>query len=224
VSWKRELERVPALAGLPAAELLDRGQVRHWIRGDILWAKGDAGAEFAFVLRGRVELRLADIDESETVLDVVGPGELICAPVPCLRMSHCCRAIALERTSSFSLPRDALVGADDPRVDALVRAIANRHVGICQRLRDTLGRSAFDRVTATLRRLCDESDARVRSDGRVQLGAIRRVTLAGLTGLRTETVSRVLSDLKRKGLVELEGSHLVVDPSGLQLSDANRSD
>ena len=33
-----------------------------------------------------------------------------------------------------------------------------------------------------------------------------------------------LSDLKRKGLVELEGSHLVVDPRGLQLSDANRTD
>jgi CRP-like cAMP-binding protein len=156
-----------------------------------------------FLLRsGLVKVRCFDLDGQETVLAVLGAGE-VCGEMAVLNpqglrtadvvsLTPC--GVAILRSAPFA----ALLRSDPRLALALARLQAKRLQALNTRLRQR-GGDATLRLLATLMELARHSAVgAVATD---PIPPLPQRELASLAGLARETASRTLSHLRRRGLV-----------------------
>ena len=104
--------RIPFLAALSAADReprRTRARERRISRAEEVWQLGAVADEFVFVLRGRVKLVTSNADGHDAIVDLRGPGQLLCSGAACVRGPYCCTAVA-----HASAP-DPVEACPDPR-------------------------------------------------------------------------------------------------------------
>lgn len=169
------------------------------------------------VMHGRVQLSRLTEDGRETVIHVIGPGELLA-----------CAALFLDR----AYPATARVISPDARLlvldgtvflDKLSRrsdlsfrvigALSMRISKLTGRIESRATESAEQRVALWL---LDQLDV-PRSDNRVILKSTKK-SLAEDLGMTPETLSRVLAKFRRSGIIEVNRREIVV----LSISDLKK--
>ena len=170
--------------------------------------EGDAASRVYEVIEGAVMLYKLLPDGRRQVVDVLGPNDVFGLP---RGSTHDCNAETLTKTVLRVFDRK----------DAETRIEVQNHISRClmaqvEKLHDhavLLGRkSAFERVASFLFRCipdcsgtkCDGSGSHRGAAQNVIVLTMTRQEIADYLGLTIETVSRVISDFKRKGLIALE--------------------
>ena len=178
----------------------------------LLW-EGDSSTLVANVIEGTFKLSTATGDGREQIVGVAYPADFIGRPFG-PRTPHSVTALTDARLCLY--PRGAF--------DGFARAHAPLEHRLLQRTLDDLdrsrawmlllGRKSARAKVATF--LLDMRD-RLRADaeGVIQL-PLSRQQIADILGLTIETVSRQLSELKRRGVIALAGRR------GVRVSDADR--
>lgn len=205
----RVLARVPFFSGLSREQLagIDRRMVSlSWAQGDALYLGGDA-AEHLFVLaEGRVKLAQPTLTGQEIVVDLVGPGDLFGAMSSLGEPVHAETAWALTTVCALRINPDAfreiLVG--QPKValrvlDDVAQRLARTRTDVSQHSAGTVRQ----RVATALLRLADKFGVPNEGDvGTLLQVPLSRADLAGITGSTAESVSRVMSQLRREGVID----------------------
>lgn len=214
------LRRVPLFAALDDRELalVDRRfHERGYAAGETIYYTGEPATTLYVVAAGKVKL-LRHAPRQDVLLDFVAPGELLgglpvmgdrAYPDTAQAQTDCCLLEVLA--GDFQ----AILDAHPPVTRALLGAVSERLLAAQATIGQISAYPVESRVAATLLALARRFGAAEGAAERIEL-PLSRQDLADMTGATVETVSRVISQLRRQGLVRSgRGWVALLDREGL---------
>lgn len=187
-------------------------------KGQVLFNEGDRGERLYIITDGKMKLGHTSSDGRESLLAVLGPGELLGElslfdPGP-----RTATATALTETSLMGLGHSALRPwlTGRPEVaEALLQALAQRLRRTNEQMADLVFSDVPGRVAKTLLEL-GEKFGRPLPDGIHVTHDMTQEELAQLVGASRETVNKALADFAARGWIRLESrSVILIDPERL---------
>lgn len=200
------------------AQLAEAGLAGRIDKGETIYEQGAPGESLAVILSGKVKIARIGASGRETVINFLGPGDLV-GEIACLDGGErTARAVMLERGRIFVIRRDALMPALAESPDALMEVLGV----LCEKLRatseivETHQRQMAARLAAGLLRLVDLQGKRTARGVELALGA-NQEELGSYLGLSRANTSREIARLARAGLLSHESRCLLVhDVEALQ--------
>jgi CRP/FNR family cyclic AMP-dependent transcriptional regulator len=188
-------------------------------RGEILFAEGQAPRGVFVISKGRVKLSASSSDGKSLIIRMADPREVVGLPGTISGKHHEMTAEAFERVQASFVPRKPFRdfvrahGEVGLRVAEILSDIYHatyrevRYLGLSGSAEEKLARFLLD-LTADR----DHDDGHARATL-----TLTHEEIAGMVGTSRETVSRLFAEFKRKRLVEVYGSNLVIaNRAGLQ--------
>lgn len=217
MSFAEAAERVPFLRALSAPDLerlRPYAQSRRLTRNQRVWTEGDDTSEFAFVADGRVKLVKTSESGREVILELCGPGELLCASAVCSFAPYCCGAVTMEDgVEVLILPRRdvlELLERSPAAVRAFVREVTGRGMSLCHRVEQLASGQVERRIATLLLRLADQVGVPRDGEGTWLPLQLSRQDLADLCGTTIETAIRVMTRLGREAVVRAAARGLII--------------
>ena len=204
----RVLARAPYFTELSEAELdaIDRRmRAISWPAGSQLYQAGQPADALYVVAEGRVKISQTTAAGTETVTDILVPGELFGAMSTIGEPYHLQSAAALVGSCTLRIEQDDFreVLAEDPRIglrvlDDVAGRLARAHSDIGGQTTDTVPQ----RVATALLRLAEKLGEDRGAEGVLLDVPLSRADLAGLARSTPESVSRVMSRWKSEGVID----------------------
>jgi len=213
----RELLRtVPIFSELGPADLdkLVRLAARkRYPKDGVVFFENEAGDTLFMVADGRIKVTILGDDGREVILSVLGAGEFFGDMSLLDNEPRSATAIAAEDSELLSLSRvdfEGLMKENPGIMHTLIRVLTSRlrhanHQISTLALLDVYGRVA--RVIVDLAR----DDGRRLKDGRIAFQRPTHQEIANRIGTTRETVTRMLKDLQRQGMIKVSGKEIVVE-------------
>jgi CRP/FNR family cyclic AMP-dependent transcriptional regulator len=206
-----------AFAGADQTTLLSLSQacsVRQMARGSTLASEGGVINHAFLVLRGRVRAVRRGESGREITLEVFRPGDLMGDALLAPDQPITTEWEAVEQTAVLVIPREAVL-AHLRLLPELPMTLGNMLVRRLNRSKDMAVALALsdveDRVIGALRSLArQEGEGQEVPDGLLIRHRPTQQELANRIGACRETVSRIVSDLTRRGLVTPQGRALLL--------------
>jgi CRP/FNR family cyclic AMP-dependent transcriptional regulator len=214
---KELLRTVPIFSELSDADIASLARLasrRRYPKDTVVFFENEEGDFFFMIVEGRIKVTILGDDGREVILSILGAGDFFGEMALLDNEPRSATAIAVEDSELVSLHRHDFqsVLADNRSImSALIKILAARirkanHQISTLALLDVYGRVA--RVIVDMAR----DEGRRLKDGRI---AFRRAThqeIANRIGTTRETVTRMLKDLERQGMLHIEGKEIVVQP------------
>lgn len=200
-----------AAAGEAAmARLLRPSFTQQLPRGTVLFDQHELPGFLHLLLSGSVGLQARDEAGAETLVEILGAGELFLAPAAILDLPYLASGIALTDVRVLMIPAETFREgiAQDPALSrAAVELLARHWRLMVDQVVDLKLRSAERRVARFLaRRVPEEAGA-----GTAELPEPRGAIAARL-GMTPETLSRTLNALEARGVIRMSAKQAdVVD-------------
>lgn len=202
------LARAPYFRGL-SEEALDgidgRMHTSSWGAEQRIYRAGDPADALYVVAEGRIKLAQTTPNGTETVTDILVPGELFGAMGTLGEPAHRQTASALVGSCTLQIDQEAFrsVLLEHPVValrvlDDVAARLTRAHADIGGQTTDTVPQ----RVATVLLRLADKLGEDRGQRGVLLEVPLSRTDLAGLARSTPESVSRVMSRWKREGVVD----------------------
>jgi CRP/FNR family transcriptional regulator len=202
-------------AGLSQATLQELNRIKHtssFPEGAVVLMEGQAARGVYIVCQGRVKLMTTNADGKTMIVKIAQPGEVLGLQSVVAGNPYELTAETLQPSQLAYIGSDQFLRFVKTHGDACLRATQHlsqdcqsaydviRSIGLCHSVPGKLAR--------LLLHWC--------ADGQVSGGMVRmkmsltHEELAQLIGSSRETVTRILGDFKRRGVVELHGATLLV--------------
>jgi CRP-like cAMP-binding protein len=199
-------------------DIVRRGSIVRHAKGETIYSQGSPGDSLIVLLAGSVKITNVTADAREVVLGFVKPGALIGEIAVLDGSPRSADVVALEATESFIVYRRDLMPVLRSSVEAMFALVD----GLCAMIRSTnalvesYAMHTSARGAACLTQLAAQHGRETAGGVMIDLKITQR-DLGNYLGLTRETVSRMLSEFKEAGLVELKGNSIVIlDADGLQ--------
>jgi len=195
------------------ARLAERGTVRRYRHGSYLFHEGDTSPEVFFLLDGRVEISSDTAGGRRQLHTTIEHpqffGELGALGV----MPRTASAFALEDSAVWVATSEVFLAFLEEEVSAaraVFRALARQVQAHEAFVEDLLYLDLKGRVAKRLLQLVSPSLDELPEDGVTLPSIVTHADLASLCGGSRENVTRILSELQRRGLVERDGRRFVL--------------
>ncbi len=215
---ERELLRtVPIFAELSDDDVASLARLtarKRYPKDTVVFFENEEGDTFFMILEGRIKVTILGDDGREIILSVLSPGDFFGEMALLDNEPRSATAIAVEETELLSLQRTDFQSAlQDNRsiVGALMKVLTTRLRRANHQISTLALLDVYGRVARVIVDMAREEGKRLK-DGRI---AFRRAThqeIANRIGTTRETVTRMLKDLERQGLIHVEGKEIVVQP------------
>ena len=186
------------------AELLALAQRRRYSRGDALFTEGDRSVWTGLICRGRVKLGSVDLDGRETVLAVLGSGELLGELAAVDGEPRGATATALDDVELAIVQADEFAEFLRAHGDvglAVLRAVSQRLRQSSRRQADLGVVDTGVRVARVLVELAERFGDGDAAAVRVSL-PLTQAELASWVGASRETTVRALRRLREQGVID----------------------
>lgn len=193
-------------------------QKRRAVRpGEHLFLTGDAFASIYAVKSGSFKTFTFADDGAEHVTGLYLPGELFGMEAISSR-THCCSAVALERSAVCEIPFDRLEELGN-RIPSLMRhmvRIMSKEIQRDKRVMQISKSGAESRLAAFLLSVAERYHERGFSRNEYYL-SMSRIDIGNYLGLADETVSRLFTRFKEDALISVDRRHVkLIDIPRLQ--------
>ena len=202
------LDRSPYFHDL-GAEALDRIDRRMrtstWAAEEVIYRAGEPAGTLYVVADGRVRISQLTAAGTQTVTDILGPGDMFGAMSSLGEPHHLQTATALVGSCTLRIGQEAFreVMVENPTVglrvvDDLAARLSRAETDIGGQVTDTVEQ----RVARALLRLADKLGKDRGAQGLLLEVPLSRADLAGLARSTPESVSRVMSRWKKAGIID----------------------
>ena len=209
------LSQSPLFASLEpsaAASLISSLSERRVAKGEILFHEGEPGDHLYVILDGKVKLGRASADGRESLMAILGPGEMfgelsLFDPGP-----RAATATALTEAQVYRLGNAELMPwlATRPEVAAaLLQALARRLRRTNEAMADLVFSDVPGRVAKALMDL-GEKFGTMTANGLQVTHDMTQEELAQLVGASRETVNKALADFAQRGWIQLESRQVLI--------------
>lgn len=210
----------PFFEGLPEAAIekaIAHVVMRSHPANQVILLENDWGSSVYFILTGWVKIRTYNLDGKEVTLNILGTGELFGEMASLDEVPRSTDVITLAPTAIGNMPAQdfvQLLNAEPQAGIRLAQLMARRLRQVNRRLR--LRESDSTSRVADILLFLAEGQGR-RSTRGIDIPNLPHRELSSLSGLARETVTRVLSKLEKKGLIERDRDTLCIpDPHALE--------
>ena len=184
--------------------------VRNHPQNQVILLENDWGSSVYFILEGWVKIRTYNLDGKEITLNVLGKGELFGEMAPLDEVPRSTDVLTLVPTVIGNMPANDFVQLLNTEPTAGIRlaqlmARRLRQVNRRLRLRES---DSVSRVADILLFLA-EGQGKPGDQG-IEIPNLPHRELSSLSGLARETVTRVLSKLEKKGLIQRDRDTLCI--------------
>ena len=177
----------------------------------VLFMEGQPSPGVMVIVSGRVRLATASADGRSIVVRVAGPGEVLGLSATVVGRPCELTAETLEPSHIKIIAREGFrqwLRAHPELAFQIAQELAEEYNSTCQQLRTMLlSHTATQRLARTLLQFVRNAGSG--KEARVQL-TMTHQQIAEMIGSSRETVTRLLTSFRQKGLIELENSTLVV--------------
>jgi CRP-like cAMP-binding protein len=212
---KKLLKQIPIFADLADEEIEMLGQVAkavNYLADEIILSEDDPGDTLHVIIEGRVKVVLWGEDGREVVLSILRQGEFFGEMSLLDEEPRSANVIALEDTKTMSIHRRDFINQVHKHPTLLLKIVKE----LSRRLRDAnkkIGNLAFlhvyGRVAQLLMQLA-KTRGIVTKHGIVIPNMPTHREIAADLGSSREAVSRVLSDMKKRGQISTSGRQLMI--------------
>jgi CRP-like cAMP-binding protein len=214
--------------GLPDAQLkavVRQAIVRRFVRGDVIFRRGDPGDSLMAILSGRIKICISNAHAKEVVLTFLAAGDITGEMAVLGGRERTADAIALEDSELLVIQGRDLIPVLKAHPDFMLEIIQL----LCEKLRaaseiiedSTLAMQG--RLARGLLRLALQHGRKTKDGIRIDL-AISQSDLGKYLGLSRPNVSRQLSRLKEANVIKIDGAQLfITDERGLAELAENES-
>ena len=208
------VKSLPLFENLPQEDLADtigHAVVRQHPMRTMLFVQGDDADRFFVLLGGWVKLFRQSKNGAEAVIEVIGPGESF-GEAAALGLGHfpvsaeCATDVRLLEVPSEEFKKR--LAADPKLMLSIIASLSVRLKGFVRRNELLITRTASQRVAMFL--LAFASERSGEGSGSVKL-PYNKLLIAGRLGMKPETFSRALSELRRIGVVVSRSEVLIED-------------
>ncbi|MGH7017644.1 MAG: Crp/Fnr family transcriptional regulator [Caulobacteraceae bacterium] len=201
------------------AAAAERARTHRWPRAAVLFNQGDDGVRAHIVIEGAVRIVQSGSDGAQSLMRLVGPGEIFGAVALFTDGRYPADAVAVSETLEASWSEAdlaALMHAYPEVAINFVRTVGARLQETQNRVRELATQSAPRRLASALVRLARQAGER--SDEGILISfALRRIDVAALSGTTLYTASRLLSAWERAGWIESRSQHIrLVKPQAIE--------
>lgn len=212
------LSKIPIFAGMGPDELtqiLNMTRIRSYARGTPLFSEGDPGDSMLIIISGAVKVHRLSQDGREVTLAILREGECLGEMSLLDGLPRSASADAIEPVTVAEVRRNdflALLRSRPEMSLAIIRILAARLRQTDRRLEYLVLGDARSRVLGALLDLAEGHGTS--HPGGVKIGLrLTHQEIAELAGVARETASRILSELRDDGLVQLDEGHIVLKVS-----------
>ena len=187
---------------------------KRYPKDTVVFFENEEGDFFFTITEGRIKVTILGDDGREVILSVLGPGDFFGEMALLDNEPRSATAIAVEESELLSLHRNdfqSVLNDNRSITSALIRVLSARLRRANHQISTLALLDVYGRVARVIVDMAREEGKRLR-DGRI---AFRRAThqeIANRIGTTRETVTRMLKDLERQGLIHVEGKEIVVQP------------
>lgn len=181
-------------------------------RGETLFREGDPGDRVYVIADGKIKLGHTARDGRETLIAVLGPGEMLGELALFDPGPRAATATAIAPTRLLELRHDDLTGILDgrPQLSAqLLQSLARRLRRTNAALADLVFSDVPGRVSKTLLDMAKRFGEPV-NEGTRLVHDLTQEELAQLVGASRETVNKALAEFANRGWIRLEGRAVVI--------------
>src|SRR2546427_3660762 len=211
------LRTVPIFSELSDEDITSLARLalrKRYPKDTVVFFENEEGDFFFTILEGRIKVTILGDDGREVILSMLGPGDFFGEMALLDNETRSATAIAVEESELLSLHRNdfqSVLNDNKSITSALIRVLSARLRRANHQISTLALLDVYGRVARVIVDMAREEGKRLR-DGRI---AFRRAThqeIANRIGTTRETVTRMLKDLERQGLIHVEGKEIVVQP------------
>jgi CRP/FNR family cyclic AMP-dependent transcriptional regulator len=188
-------------------------------KGATLFVEGQAARGVFILCTGRVKLSTSSIDGRTLIVRISEPGEVLGLPAVVTGKLYELTADVIEPTQANFISRTDFLNflRDHGEVSLRVAQQLGEtyHAAVAEMRSIGLSHSAAEKLARFLLDLCANQDGKA-GEMRFKL-TFTHEEIAQMIGASRETVTRLFSDFKKKQLLQMKGSTLIVrDKAGLE--------
>lgn len=209
------LEESELFKGLPAGDAKDALELakrRRFGTGDLLFRQGDAAEGFMVLVEGRVKVAQTTSDGHQTLVRFITPGELF-GCVPLLgedRYPGTAEAVEPVSVLAWDSEATARLLERHPRfATSALRVVGGRLREFQDRLQEVSTERVERRLARAVLRLAHQAGRKTEEGVLIDL-PLTRAELAEMIGTTLYSVSRILAEWQRRGLVSTARQRIVV--------------
>ena len=216
------LARVPLFASLPRPELSRLAAImrpRTFRKDEIIFHKGDPGQVMYFIKEGEVRIYMDTGEEQQVSVAILSSGDFFGELALLDDKPRSSSAVAMERTETLTMHRDDFTSQlrAHPQIAIEILAVLSTRLRQADELIENLTfLDVYGRVAKKLLDLAQEYGLETERGREIRLSLTQR-DLASLVGATRESVNRVLSLYRERGLIIVDRSRItVVKPDELR--------
>ena len=211
------LGTVPIFSELSEADIASLARLtsrRTCPKDTVVFFENEEGDSFFMIVDGRIKVTILGDDGREVILSVLGRGDFFGEMALLDNEPRSATAIAVEDTELLSLHRNdfqSVLSDNRSIMLALIKILTARLRRANHQISTLALLDVYGRVARVIVDTARDEGKRLK-DGRI---AFRRAThqeIANRIGTTRETVTRMLKDLERQGLIHIDGKEVVVQP------------
>jgi CRP/FNR family transcriptional regulator len=210
-----QLKKPLLFSGLNDADLAALASItvrRPFSKGETLFSEGEEATGFYLLVSGRVKLCRVSADGREKVLHFVKPCETFAEAAFFGNGTYPAEARSLEAGEVFYLPRQGfmeLMGRNPGFAFNLVVSLSLMLRQFVHQIEELSFADVTSRLASFLVRRAAENSTSFDGITYIDLG-IKKGELASRLGTASETISRTFKKMKDEGVIEVQGSRVVV--------------
>lgn len=210
------LKSVPIFSGLDR-EILKRilglGSRKSFSKDSIILHENENGATFFAIISGKVKVSRSSEDGKEVILTILNPSDFFGEMALIDGLKRSANVVALENVELFLIQRSDFINLlnEHPEISiSLLQELTRRLRTSDMKIKSLSLRDAEGRVASAILQIADDL-GKIRN-GKVEIEHLPiQNDLANMAGTSRETISRTLHSFVKRGLIELEGTHLKIN-------------
>lgn len=209
------LKKIPIFSKLSEDVLLNILKlqvVKAYKKGSIIFHEYDKGDAFFFVKSGKVKIFKTSLDGRDITLNILEEGSIFAEVTLFNDINYPATAMVLEESQiGMILNKDIekLILKNTSLALQIIKLLNKRLYKSQSTIKDMAFSDTFVRVTNVLIDL-SSSHGIVTNNGIEINMNITRQDIADMVGTTRETVSRIIADLKRDGLIETNSKKIII--------------
>ncbi|MCL2761548.1 MAG: Crp/Fnr family transcriptional regulator [Desulfuromonadales bacterium] len=185
---------------------------REFSKGEALFSEGEAATGFYLLVKGSIKLCKVSPEGREKVLHFVRPGETFAEAAFFGDGKYPAEARGVEKGSVIFFPKEAFLGLleNNPKFSLnLVISLAQQLKGFARQIEDLSFAEVPNRLASYLIDLAGRNSKEFQGKVYLELD-MKKGELASRLGTVSETLSRAFRKFKEDGIIEVEGSQVII--------------
>ncbi|WP_026882410.1 Crp/Fnr family transcriptional regulator [Clostridium akagii] len=209
------IKKIPIFSQLSSealANIVKLQNIKNYKKGIIIFHEGDAGDAFFFVKTGKVKIFKTSFDGRDITLNILGEGSIFAEVTLFNDIDYPATVEVLEDSEiGVILNKDIekLILQNNELALEIIKILNKRLFRSQTAVKDMAFSDTYIRITKTLIDLCKRHGTTTENGIEID-ASITRQDIANMVGTSRETVSRVVSALKKEGLILTNSKKIII--------------